>query len=250
MAYYYRGLLYLRAGDYQNARAAFLQADYQDTVAEKEEFGGDFAVMPYLAVWSSRCEGDTARAQDLYQRAVEKSPQLAALGIDHAFLGLVDTGTGPVKVGQGKHKEIMAFEEPPNSSDQIVGTLEPTLVVASATSGPLAREGAALSQTRFGPFVRAGDLVYQATTRGGRPIQGILDGKAKFKDDTNAAGDAAVEVGTHAMMAGAYSNNSGIAGFGAIVGLLGMVAKAASSATCRATSISLAAAPFPPKAHH
>ena len=55
---YYRGLLYLRKGDYQNARASFLAAEYQDTVAEQDTYLGDFAVMNLLAGWSSHCDQD------------------------------------------------------------------------------------------------------------------------------------------------------------------------------------------------
>jgi len=51
MAYYYRGLLYLRAGDYDNARASFKGAEYQDTLSEAETFQSDFAVMNYLIGW-------------------------------------------------------------------------------------------------------------------------------------------------------------------------------------------------------
>lgn len=55
MAYYYRGLLYLRAGDYDNARASFRSGEYQDTVSEQEEFQSDFAVMNYLTGWTYFC---------------------------------------------------------------------------------------------------------------------------------------------------------------------------------------------------
>jgi hypothetical protein len=38
IAYYYCGLLYLRADDYDSARASFRQGEYQETVSEDEHF--------------------------------------------------------------------------------------------------------------------------------------------------------------------------------------------------------------------
>ncbi len=52
MAYYYRGLLYLRSGDFDNARASFKSAEYQSTVTEAETFQNQFAVMDWLVGWT------------------------------------------------------------------------------------------------------------------------------------------------------------------------------------------------------
>ncbi len=234
MAYYYRGLLYLRAGDYQNARASFLQADYQDTISEREEFSGDFAVMTYLAGWSSMCDGDKVRAEDLLRNALSKAPALAAIPMNSQFLAVIDAGAGPVKVGTGKHRELLSFEESPAAVDQVVGLAPPTLVVASndaqVASGIPGSHATALYSTHFTSLVKAGDVVYQATTRGGRPIQGILDGKAQFKDNAKAAGEAALAVGQTTALAGLYSDNADMAGVGAVIGLFGAIASLASDA--------------------
>ena len=48
MAYYYRGLIYLRKGDYENARAAFRQGQLQDAFAEDDQFQSDFASLMFL----------------------------------------------------------------------------------------------------------------------------------------------------------------------------------------------------------
>ena len=56
--YYYRGLLYLRAGDYENARAAFRQGQMQDAFAEAEQYQCDFAIMLFLEAWASHLNHD------------------------------------------------------------------------------------------------------------------------------------------------------------------------------------------------
>ena len=79
MAYYYRGLLYLKKSDYQNARASFLCGEYQDTVWEKQDCNGDIALLPLLAGWSSYCDEDSVRGRDLVRTAIDKEPALASL---------------------------------------------------------------------------------------------------------------------------------------------------------------------------
>ena len=58
MAYYYRGLLYLRDGDYENARASFKGGMLQDAFAEEEQNRSDFALLAFLEGWASRCAGN------------------------------------------------------------------------------------------------------------------------------------------------------------------------------------------------
>ncbi|MBL8532245.1 MAG: hypothetical protein JNL33_00215 [Betaproteobacteria bacterium] len=210
MAFYYRGLLYLRAGDYQNARASFLKADYQDTVAEKEAYQGDFGVMNYLAGWASSCDGDVAKGRDLIEAGARKDANVAALPVEARPLVIVESGSGPIKVGSGKHRELLTIQERPASADE-------PLTVNPVADG-------------IGRFVKVADIVYQGTTRGGRPIQGILDGKAQFKDSAQAVGEVGVTTGVAVMQSGALSNNADMMNAGAVVGLLGMVATLASEA--------------------
>jgi len=211
MTYYYRGLLYLQEGDFQNARASFLAADLQGTMAEKETFAGDFGLMKYLAGWSSSCSGDPARGKALIEGAKRSDSKIAALPDKpgRAML-LIDTGLAPRKVAVGQYKELMTFEPG--------GTADGDIVVR----GP----GGSLE---IKDFTVGGDVYVQASTRGGRQIDTVLNGKAKFKGDVDAAGDVAVGVGT-SMMANSY-NNSNMGMAGAIVGLIGLVAKGVAAAT-------------------
>lgn len=209
MAYYYRGLLYLRDGEFDNAAAAFRAADYQDTQAEQEAFQGDFGLMPFLAAWAQNCRGNTATAQDLYQQAVSKDKAVSALSLNQRFLVLVDSGRGPVKYGDGKHKEVLKFRAAPDAKD--------AAVVVDLAGKEL-------------PLHAAGDVQFQAETRGGRAVDGILNGKAQWKDSTDTAGQIATSVGTASMYAGAVNNDNNMANFGALASVAGMFAQMAAKA--------------------
>ncbi len=214
MAYYYRGLLYAKAGDYQNARASFLAADRHTSLAAKEKYDPSFAKMNWMAAWASWCDNDRVRAQDLSSRAVSQDASLDRLSVEKPFLVLVDSGLGPVKGQAGQYKEMLTLSANPNGADVIAE------VRASSPGLKLTPRA-----------VPAGDVAYQATTRGGRPVQAILDGKAQFKSGANAVGDVSLVVGQVAMQQALINNDRSMAQLGAFGSLLGMAAKAAAQAT-------------------
>lgn len=209
MAYYYRGLLYLRDGEFDNAAAAFRAADYQDTQAEQEAFQGDFGLMPFLAAWAQNCRGNASTAKDLYSQALSRDKAVAPLSIDERFLVLIDSGRGPVKYGDGKHKEVLKFRAADNAKDSVLA---------------VDLGGKAL------PVHLAGDVQFQAETRGGRAVDGILNGKAQWKDNTDTAGQVATAVGMASMQAGVYNNNDNMAQFGALASFAGLFAQVAAKA--------------------
>jgi len=213
MAYYYRGVLYLRAGDYENARASFLAGEFQDSVAEAEEYSADFAALNYLAGWSSSCLGDTGRANELYSKAAQFSPGLAAPSPESNLLMIAELGKAPVKKATGKHDELLSFEAGEPTSD-----LSATFAI---DAGAGEQKFAATSAT---------SISHQALTRGGRPIEAVLNGKAQFKDNMGAVGAAGQEIGRQAMNMGMLSNNSDLAGAGAIIGVIGLFASMAADA--------------------
>ena len=210
MTYYYRGMLYLRAGDYQNARASFLAAEWQTTLSESESYESSFGLMHFLAGWASYCDGDAARGADLQARAASVQPAIFAdLRPQATFLAVVDLGVGPSKFGVGQYKERLAFK-------------------SNETAGPLQLLDPQLSDTPFAktsPPVVAGDVNWQAETRGGRPVDAILNGKAQWKANTDAVSSTITTVGYAAALQGAYSNNNNLAQLGTI----GMVAGLAGS---------------------
>lgn len=183
MAYYYRGLLYLRAGDYDNARATFKSAEYQDTLSDTETFQSDFAVMDYLIGWTQRCQGQDSSAAESFAVAAKAQPGLTAPPPGDNVLFIAEMGNGPLKARGGAQEQTLMFQSgasyPENSAQFEV------------TSGKFAKT----VQT-----VQASSVNFQASTRGGRPIDGILNGKAQLKSGTSMAGDVLMNSGDSTMM--------------------------------------------------
>ncbi|TRW14652.1 hypothetical protein [Glacieibacterium frigidum] len=177
MAYYYRGLLYLRAGDYNNARASFKGAEFQDTVSEAEEFQSDFALMNYLMGWSTMCAGDNGSAD--FDAAIAAEKGLSAPAKDDNVLMIAELGHGPVKARAPSQKEKLVFQ--PAEGYPETGAI---FTLAPAKGSPRKLDGRVASS-----------VYYQATTRGGRAMDGILNGKAEFKNTTGAIGNAAMRAG-------------------------------------------------------
>jgi hypothetical protein len=206
MAYYYRGLLYLRAGDYDNARASFRQGEYQDTVSEDEQFQGDFAVMNYLMGWTYHCQNSATSAAEQFTYAKTAQPTLAAPAADDDLLMIAELGRGPIKARDGASVEKMVF----NTSD--LYTENDARFILSGRD-PI-------------PAMAASSVNFQATTRGGRAIDGILKGKANFKETTNMIGDVATQMSLSSMQSGNFgSSTMGLAAAGAIFSMFASAAK-------------------------
>ena len=237
MAYYYRGILYLAQGDYENARATFKAGEFQDTLSEKEEFQSDFALLNYLQGWSSHCNGDAELANEAFNVAHEHNPALNAPDNKANFLLLFDYGTGPVKISTGRHSEILTFKDAQNTSlSTPLFHIETVSSDIQANAGNLMSENRETSDNQSAKeinVVLAENMFTQATTRGGRAIQGILDGKAQFKDTTQTLGLTSMLVGrglTSGNGGGYYgSPYAGAAGAG--LQLVGLTAMLISNAT-------------------
>lgn len=202
MTYLYRGLLYARVGDFENARAAFLAADQQSMMGESEDYQSTFGLMSFLGSWASTCGGDAARSEDLLRRAVELQPTPFSGMSAGAHLLLVDAGVGPEKFGTGKYSEKLAFR----SRGAVAQPFE-----VSSSLGVV--DGASIGA----------DLNWQATTRGGRPIDAILAGKAQWKQNTTNVASAATTVGYYSALQGAASGNNDLMNAGGITMALGLV---------------------------
>lgn len=221
MAYYYRGLLFLRAGDYENARASFMSGEFQDTVSEKEQFTGDFDALTWLAGWSSHCAGDQSKAGEFFSRVSASLPRPAP---EHNLLVLADVGLGPVKQGTGKHREMLEFR--PNSLSTEIGAQY------SEALGTNSRSLAGQTMT---------DLNWQATTRGGRPIQALLNGKAQWKSVTAGAADVLATTQMITMQQAAMSTDmaqsTDLYNASAVAGVIGLFASLAADAMKPAADI-------------
>lgn len=215
MAHFYRGLVYAAKGDFQNARALFKQADYQDTVAEAEQYAGDFGLMPYMAGWASYCDGNTGMAKDFLQQAIKGDSNYGTVQVDQPVLVLFESGRSPFKYGSGKSGEVLKWQ-PHEMPVQTAKT------ACTSTSGT----GCAVNS-----FVMGADLGFQATTRGGRPIDGVLNGKASFKEGAQGVATVASAVGDIGMQVAASSGNRDAAGLGMLGMFAGLIAQGVANAT-------------------
>lgn len=214
MLYYYRGLLYLQEGDYQNARAAFLAADRHDTLSSAEDaaYVGTFGLMKYLAGWASSCEGDKVRAQQLAEEARAADPAIASLPPNpSSSLVLLDTGPAPVKWGAGAYNHILKFRAGDGHDGQY-------WIVTSAGS-------------EITSFNLVGDIALRATTRGGREVDGILQGKAQFKGTAGTVGNTAMNAGSQVAMLGTLVGDRNAANAGLAGMFIGLIAKGIEAST-------------------
>lgn len=215
MAHFYRGLVYAARGDFQNARALFKQADYQDTVAEAEQYAGDFGLMPYMAGWASYCDGNAGMANDFLQQAVKGDSNFSTVRVDQPVLVLFESGRSPYKYGSGKSGEILKWQ----THELPVQTAKTACTTSSAT-------GCAVSS-----FAMGADLGFQATTRGGRPIDGVLNGKASFKEGAQGVATVASAVGDIGLLAAASTGNRDMAGLGMLGMFAGLIAQGVANST-------------------
>ncbi len=215
MAYYYRGVLYLYEGDYDNARASFMSGQLQDQWAEDAEYASDFALMDVLSGWASQCAGDPGLARDFYEKARQKSADIAIPAPGDRTLLLAEVGRSPQKWADGKYQENLRYRQ-----GDMSGAASITFRLADAElSG------------------RPGESLYrQAATRGGREVDTILAGKASFKSTTasvaSGTGQAAMIAmqTSNSLAAQNYGGANSMAYAGLALGALSLFSAAASAA--------------------
>jgi hypothetical protein len=237
MAYFYRGVIYWRDGELDNARACFRSAEFEDSDAEKSEYKGDWVLPDYLdGLATTKLAGD---GSDAFKRAkaVAKNINLPDYNPQANVLFILEYGPGPEKYAGGKYDEELRFRArgSPVLSAQIK---------AGSVSLPVAP---------------CDDLNFQATTRGGRVMDHVLANKAVFKGATDTIGDAAIISGAILANGRHYQRNGSADEIGAGLILMGVASKLISAATTPEADIrawdnlpqfiSLAALKMPPGEH-
>jgi tetratricopeptide (TPR) repeat protein len=166
---YYLGIVkLLRGGEDDNALAGFKNAIFLDSSRE-EQFDCDFAPAYFLEALCYELLGDSEMASRSYARARELAPECtAAAESNHGNLVVVvDVGRGPTKVNAGQHGEATRFVDHPEIPAAIDVLVDGEKIGAAQT---------------------AGDVYFQASTRGGRAFDYVLRGKAAYKTGAQMAG--------------------------------------------------------------
>lgn len=204
MVYYYRGLIFLADADYENARAAFRQGEMQDAFAEEEQFQTDFALLYFLEAWASHLNGDRGLRDETLRRLSTLRPDFPTIKDGDNTLVLAETGTAPRKLGDGANHSYFVFRRGKGFRENRV-----TLALGDDMR----------------PLYPIEDIYRQATTRGGREIDQILDGHVRFKQ---GAGDVGSVLTQGATALSAMGGNNGIAaGVGAVGAIVSLIATGA-----------------------
>ena len=178
MAYFYRGVIYWRDGEPDNARACFRSAEFEDSDAQSKEFAGDWVLPDYLdGLATTKLAGDGSDALKR-AKANSKNINLPDYSPKANVLFIVEFGPGPLKYATGQYEEEL----------RINARKSPVIAARIKTGG---------INLQVAP---CDDVNFQATTRGGRVMDHVLANKAVFKSVTDTAGNAAIITG--AILAG------------------------------------------------
>ncbi|MGA1606139.1 MAG: hypothetical protein ACO4CT_04085 [Planctomycetota bacterium] len=176
----YRGILHWMRGEPDNARAAFRRGILADAESDEGEAQVDFALLFWLAGRASLEMGLRGDAEGLF----EEARQARKFAVSHGAAGhptaplledpsrgnlivITESGLGPEKVAAGLHGSLAQLRPRPS---QITGA-------------EVFVDGKSVGRTTL-----LADLDYQASTRGGRVMEGIREGKAVFKEAAGVAG--------------------------------------------------------------
>jgi tetratricopeptide (TPR) repeat protein len=212
MAYYYRGILYWRDGQPDNARACFRTGEFLDSDAENATYKSDYVLLDYLdGLASVKLSAD---GSDAYKRARlnAKGQPPPPYDAEANVLLFAEFGAGPRKYQGGEYGEQLRFM--PGSSH--------------VHSAALTVDGRTI------PMPAYDDLNFQAMTRGGRVMDHILGNKAVFKRSSDTVGNAALfgsAVAAQSIQRGDGSRSHDSQNAALALGAIGLISKLASAAT-------------------
>jgi len=204
MAWYLRGILYWRDGEPDNARACFRFFFNDAATTENKSWASDYVLLDYLDGYiSTRMGGDGSEAIHRATAAAKqwKPPEFST---NANVLVFIDYGFGPVKFATGAYAEQLRFRAQVSHERNAIAHIES-------------------SQGKAVPY---DDLVFQATTRGGRVMDHVLANKAVFKSATDTFGNVALVTGA-ALTTHRETQVAGLATMGA--GLIGKIFSSAAN---------------------
>lgn len=210
MVYYYRGLTYLAQGQPDNARASFLNAIMQDAFAEEQQNRSDMGSQLLLIGWTSMIMGRADLADQAFQELEQLQPDFVRPTPADTTLIIAEAGYAPRKLADGVGHHQLIYRR---------GKNQRITAVEFDKAGQLPV-----------PMTLREDIFWQASSRGGRPVDRIIEGQYVFKSTTQAAGAALSDVGRTALyLSPAFGQST--ANLGAGISLLGVGVMAISAQT-------------------
>jgi len=196
MAYFLRGLLYLRAKDWSNARACFKSVQIQNL---------SWAGADWLEGWCARQLNETSEAERCWERAGRA--HLAPPSDSDRVLCVALLGWGPIKIPEGKQGERLAYRKTSSQTTQ-------ARVQWDSSSKSISL---------------ADDLYLQATGRGLRHMDAVNKEKADAKEGAQTAGDILTIGGAGTAIAGAVGGDTTVAAAGLGAVAVGMATQGVAS---------------------
>lgn len=214
----YVGLLLYNKGDLENAIAAFKNGILADSDSKGEACKSDIAIFYLLASRIAKKLGNESLSND-YHNAVKElfnNSDYSVLGFNdeliqkilnlkNNILLVVEFGEGPYKSRRGKYGELAVI----NGDRYNISGWNIKI------DGKVNAENQVYSNT---------DVYFQASTRGGRKMDGILKGKAQFKTNTANTSVAALDLsGQFLNQANQTSDPYAQAALAAAAGISGLI---------------------------
>jgi tetratricopeptide (TPR) repeat protein len=200
MAWFLRGVLYLRKQQWDNARACFKSAQLQGSAGKSDKGSTAWLSARWLEGWCCRQLREEEDARRCWEDTA--GAKLPAPAPANNALCLLFLGWGPLKIPAGAHGETLTYRE-----------------AQSRTQRAAVRIGNATTNVPT-----AEDLYATATGRGRRHMDDVNTGKADLKDATQTTGDVLITGGAVATTVGGATDNTTVAAAG-----LGALAAGAAS---------------------
>ena len=176
MAFYYMGLLFLMDNDYGNAQASFRQSVMQDAFAEENQYRADVVLPLFLQAWALQAQGSYKPAEDAYSLVKKNRPdfKLPSMEKQPNVLLIVETGKSPRTVADGVGSYQLKFFRGKKFIDK--------------------RAKYSIDGQMPIDLYPMEDIFWQASTRGGRAVDRIVDGKVQFRETTEGLGSALTDI--------------------------------------------------------
>lgn len=184
----YVGLLLYNKGDLENAIAAFKTGILADSDSKAESYKSDIAILYLLVSRISKKLGDESLSNDYCSvvKGLYSSPDYSILGFNDELIQkmlnlknnvllVVEFGEGPFKLRRGQYGELAVIN---GDRYDITGL---NLKIDGKTN------------SNYQVYSNT-DIYFQASTRGGRKMDGILKGKAIFKKNAADTSKGAINL--------------------------------------------------------